>query len=407
MHEVPLGDALTAIIDHRGKTPKKLGGTDFTDSGVPVVSAIHIKSGRIQWNERRRFVPDWMFEKWMSVRLSQGDVLLTSEAPLGEVAQVENDAPLVLSQRLFALRGRPGVLDSTYLRYFLQSPDGRARLEARASGTTVMGIRQAELVKVLIPLPTLVEQKRVARLLATLDDLIEQNRALADDLAEIASTVGLRFMQSIAERPTRPLTDTATITRGFSYRSAELTPGSDTLVNLKNIGRGGAFERRGFKPLVSDRFKATQILSPGEVVVSMTDLTQSREVIARPVRVPATAANGRLVASLDLAIVRPKEHYTPEFLTAALAQDAFHSFAKAYCNGTTVLHMSVRAFQDYELPTATPSEVDRLTATLRALYAQQDACMAEVEDLIHVRDEILPLLMSGRVLVRDTAGSVA
>ncbi|MGW4806643.1 restriction endonuclease subunit S [Kitasatospora sp. NPDC004272] len=161
----PLGSVLEELIDHRGKTPGKVGDKtdDFTDEGVPVVSAIHIKNGEISWAERERFVPYWMFEKWMPVRLRAGDVLLTSEAPLGNVAQVPTDAPLVLSQRLFALRGREDILDSTYLRFFLESDRGQALLRDGASGSTVAGIRQSRLVQIPVPVPPINEQRRVSQ----------------------------------------------------------------------------------------------------------------------------------------------------------------------------------------------------------------------------------------------------
>ena len=202
MCERELGDLLEVIIDHRGKTPKKLGGVDFTDSGVPVISAIHIKNGWINWDERRRYVPQWMFERWMPVRLRAGDVLLTSEAPLGEVAQVENDGDLVLSQRLFALRGKRGLLDSTYLRYFLQSSEGQRRLLHRASGTTVFGIRQAELIRVKVPVPPIEEQQRIADVLSALDDLIDTNRDLCNRLHHgAAATYSLALESGFDEVP--------------------------------------------------------------------------------------------------------------------------------------------------------------------------------------------------------------
>src|SRR4051794_5886695 len=128
MREAPLGDLLELVIDRRGKTPT------FVDAGIPAVSAMNIKNGRVSWAERRRFVTPETFLSWMPVRLRKGDVLLTTEAPLGQVAQVPTDDDLVVSQRLIALRGRSGVLDTTYLRYFLESSLGQERLRQRATG---------------------------------------------------------------------------------------------------------------------------------------------------------------------------------------------------------------------------------------------------------------------------------
>jgi type I restriction enzyme S subunit len=160
VREVELATVIDLVIDHRGKTPNKLGG-DFTDSGVPVVSAIHIKDDSIKWSERYRYVTHEMFERWMPERLMKGDILLTSEAPLGQVARIESDEPLVLSQRLFALRAKGSLVSGDFLFEFLRSPLGQDRLKARATGATAVGIRQAELMKVMVPVPRLEDQPKM------------------------------------------------------------------------------------------------------------------------------------------------------------------------------------------------------------------------------------------------------
>lgn len=158
----PLGEIVEEVIDHRGKTPTKLGG-EFTSDGVRVISAIHIKGGRIKFDERDRFVSEEMYLRWMAVPLRRGDVLLTSEAPLGSTALVETDEPLVLSQRLFALRAADEVILPELLRYFLDSPIGQGQLTQRSSGTTVTGIRQSELLNIRVPLLDRSAQRRLVQ----------------------------------------------------------------------------------------------------------------------------------------------------------------------------------------------------------------------------------------------------
>jgi type I restriction enzyme S subunit len=183
-----LEDLVELIIDHRGKTPKKLGG-DFTESGIPVISAIHIKRGKIIWEERERFVTQEMYEKWMKEPLRKDDVLLTSEAPLGEVALVPNNNPLVLSQRLFAIRTKADLLHPKYLLYFLQSQLGQDELQGRASGSTVIGIRQAELMNIAVPCPELHEQRAIGEFLSALDSKITCNEEISETLINLAQTI--------------------------------------------------------------------------------------------------------------------------------------------------------------------------------------------------------------------------
>jgi type I restriction enzyme S subunit len=187
--EQELGDLLEAVLDHRGRTPKKLGG-DFTPDGIPVISAKNVKNSRLSLDDNVRFVDPDMWDKWMPVKLRAGDILLTSEAPLGEAAYLADPDPLCLGQRLFALRADPEKLHSRYLFYALQGPKLRGRILARASGTTAQGIRQAELVRVPVPVPPMAEQRRIASILGALDDKIDSNNRIASALEQV---VALQF----------------------------------------------------------------------------------------------------------------------------------------------------------------------------------------------------------------------
>jgi type I restriction enzyme S subunit len=196
--QVPLGELLDTVIDHRGKTPEKLGG-EFLDEGVRVISAIHIKRGQIHWERRDRFVSHEMFQKWMRVPLRRGDVLLTSEAPLGEVALVPDDEPLVLSQRLYGLRVSKDRLLDRYLAHFLSSDFGQRQLRSRQSGATAVGIKQSELLKVLVPVPPLAEQVRICDVLdeavqmsENLDAIRLKRIVAIQDLGSMLVAAGLR-----------------------------------------------------------------------------------------------------------------------------------------------------------------------------------------------------------------------
>ena len=148
-----LDDVLQLVIDYRGRTPKKLG-TDWSLTGIPALSAKNIKSGRIVREDSINFVDKDLYKKWMKDELQKGDVLLTSEAPLGELLYLANNKKYVLSQRLFSLRVKESF-SSSYLYFWLKSSQGQFLLERRATGSTVEGIRQVELRKVEIIIPTL------------------------------------------------------------------------------------------------------------------------------------------------------------------------------------------------------------------------------------------------------------
>lgn len=178
---LPLEQCLDALIDYRGKTPEK------TAFGIPLVTAKVIKGGRIE--EPTEFIAVDAYDAWMRRGIPRaGDVVLTTEAPLGEVAQLGNER-VALAQRVVTLRGKAGVLDNTFLRYLLQTEEMQSQLASRATGTTVLGIKQSELRKVEIPLPPIGLQRSSGALLANLDGRIALLRETNATLEAIAQAL--------------------------------------------------------------------------------------------------------------------------------------------------------------------------------------------------------------------------
>ncbi|MBP7898424.1 restriction endonuclease subunit S [Candidatus Gracilibacteria bacterium] len=174
-------EVLESIIDHRGLTPKKLGG-DWSSQGIPTISAMNVKNGRIVKPDEIRFVDEDLYKKWMPEEIREGDVLLTSEAPLGQTYVVKSGEKFCLSQRLFGLRPNPKKISGEYLYYFLTSPIGEKRLFDRATGSTAKGIRQTELLKVEINPPNLLRQKEIISILTSVDEKISVNQIIKEKL---------------------------------------------------------------------------------------------------------------------------------------------------------------------------------------------------------------------------------
>ena len=157
--EIPKGwrvatidEATSLIIDHRGKTPTKLGG-EWATEGYPALSAKNVKAGKIVNADSIKFIGEDLYKKWMKNGLELGDILMTSEAPMGELYFLASDKKYCLSQRLYALRANRSLVTPSYLYYWLQSRVAQSEMEGRSSGSTVVGIRQVELRKVSVLIP--------------------------------------------------------------------------------------------------------------------------------------------------------------------------------------------------------------------------------------------------------------
>jgi type I restriction enzyme S subunit len=169
------------VIDYRGKTPKKLGG-DWSNSGYRALSAKNIKTGKIVQPDSIRYVSEEMYKSWMKEEVQKEDILITSEAPFGQIYYWNSDEKIVLSQRLFAVRVNAQFYPK-YIYFYMTSPLFQKELDGRATGTTVVGLRQPELLKCKILAPEYYEQKKIADTLWCLEQKININEAINNNFA--------------------------------------------------------------------------------------------------------------------------------------------------------------------------------------------------------------------------------
>ena len=161
------------IIDFRGRTPRKLN-MHWSDSGYLALSALNVKMGYIDQNADAHFGNEILYQKWMgNSELQTGDVILTTEAPLGNVFLVGAETKFILSQRTIALRTNKSQLNPQFLAVLLSSPIMQTNLRKLSTGGTALGISQKNLKFLVINLPTnILEQQAIGSTLMELDSLI-------------------------------------------------------------------------------------------------------------------------------------------------------------------------------------------------------------------------------------------
>lgn len=171
--EVSLGKLIDKLIDFRGKTPKKLG-LDWGGGKIKALSANNVKMGRVDFEQECYLASDELYEKWMTKGDSRkDDVLFTMEAPLGNVCLVPDNNRYILSQRVILFRVNKLILPS-YIQHTLASQYFQNTLVKHSTGTTATGIKQKNLVKLKLLVPTSIEeQKKIASIITSIDKKIE------------------------------------------------------------------------------------------------------------------------------------------------------------------------------------------------------------------------------------------
>jgi len=158
----------TSYVDYRGKTPEK------TKEGVFLVTAKNIKMGYIDYVCSKEYIS---FSSYNDVMRRGkpliGDVLITTEAPLGNVASIDQEG-IALAQRVIKFRGESEILLNCYLKHYFTSTEFQRSLESKATGSTAKGIKGSVLHKMEIAYPSLPEQQKIADFLTSVDTKIQQ-----------------------------------------------------------------------------------------------------------------------------------------------------------------------------------------------------------------------------------------
>ncbi len=173
---------------------------DWGGGDIPALSARNVKMGLVDLQEETYFGSDALYKRWMTKGdAERGDIVITTEAPLGNVALIPDHRKYILSQRVVLLQVDPSQVVSTFLSQLMMSDGFQRRLVSNASGSTATGIQRKRLEKLELPLPPLPEQRAIAESLSDLDATI----GAVDKLIAKNRAVKLATMQQLLRGTTR------------------------------------------------------------------------------------------------------------------------------------------------------------------------------------------------------------
>jgi len=140
------------FLDYRGKTPSK------STSGTKLLTAKNVRMGYIK-QKPEEFVSEKEYERHMVRGFpNAGDVVFTTEAPLGLVAQIVDD-DVALGQRLITFQITNNVMRNEFLKYLLMSNAYQSEILKKGTGATVKGIKASLLKEISLSFPASLEEQ--------------------------------------------------------------------------------------------------------------------------------------------------------------------------------------------------------------------------------------------------------
>lgn len=425
-----------------GPFGSELVRADYTPEGVPVIRGSNLRDDFTQFSmDTITYVSPAKADTLARNLAVAGDIVVTQRGTLGQVGIVPSHSEFsrwIISQSQMRLRCDPRKAHPKYVFYWLLLPSTKAYIQSNGTASGVPHINLGFFKSLRLPLPPLSTQARIVRALSVLDEKLELNRKTNETLEEMsrllfqswfvdfdpvrAKMKGRRplgidrataalFPDELSDGDFGPLPkgwSTTTLgslfslDKGLSYKGEFLTEMGSPMINLGCFKGNGVFDSdkiKGYDGEVRD----VHWVSPGDLILANTDMTQNRVVLGSPAIVPPHI-DGRCLFSHHVFAAR----FPPAAPSAlrlycyhTLLRPEFRARAAGFATGTTVLALPRDAVLRLSV-VVPPREIlesfGERASQIRVLQEHNDS---ESRTLVQMRDQILPRLISGELRVRE------
>ncbi len=415
---IELSKTLNKVIDYRGKTPKKLG-FEWSETGYRALSALNVKTNGLENLDSIKYASEELYKKWMKEEIQRGDILLTSEAPAGQVMVWDSDEKIVLSQRLFALRLN-SEYDNYFIKYFLQSDIGQKEINKNTTGSTVFGISAKMFDLIKVPKIKKERQVLIGKILKSLDAKIKLNNRINRELEAMAKTLyDYWFVQfDFPNADGKPYKSSG----GKMVYNAELKREIPEGWEVKKLGELVYQVTDSISPdeypelpyLPIDKLPMKQLYyyeyeSRSEANSSLIRFKEN-DILLGAMRVyfhRVCHAISDGISRSTIIVLRPFKENTKNFALFALNKNEAIEFATNNSTGTSIPYAKWNdSLENYLIGVPKTDYIlilfNKIVNPILEKFKVQNK---QTQQLTELRDWLLPMLMNGQVTVRQAHGN--
>lgn len=400
--EFVIDELCETIIDCVNKTAPVV---DFP-TPYKMIRTTNVRDGWISLNSVK-YVDHATYLLWTRRQTpKKGDVILTREAPLGEVGMLRSDDQVFLGQRLVSYRVNPKKLDNHFLLYAFQGDCLRAQIKALGSGSTVEHMRVPDAKNLKIFLPPLASQKKIGAILAAYDDLIENNTRRIEILEEMARRLYeewfVQFRFPGHEGVELKESELGLIPEGWVVSClGDIAEEVRESVHPSNVSPDTPYiglEHLPRRSITLREWGSADSVSSGKLFFRRGDVLFGK---IRPYFHKVVIAPFSGICSSDTILIRPNKDSFLGLVLCCSSSDKFVDYATQTSNGTKMPRADWKVLRNY--PVLIPS--DRLLSDFNSLVLgvvnQARNLMLKNVNLRAQRDLLLPKLISGEIDVSN------
>ena len=361
----------------------------FVDKGIPVLNGSNLEGFELS-EKSFRYVTEEKADSLKKANAHKGDVVITHRGTLGQIVYIPQTAQrdrYVISQSQFRVKCNKKVLPE-YFVYYFHTPIGQHKLLSNASqvGVPALARPSSTFQKIEIEIPDLETQKKVVKLIGSLQTRITTNAEINDNLAELLQTVYQeRFGDVSAAGEQGKLLDICFYSKD---RVAVSELNTSTYFSTENMlpGKAGATEAASLPTTPQ-----TTACHNGDTLISNI----------RPYFKKIVYCNDECGCSTDVLCFTPVQSKYAAYLFSTLYADKFFAFMVAGSKGTKMPRGDKQQIMSYPVALPSEEELKEFNALALPVLAKIHSNKAENKRLSATRDALLPKLMSGEIDVSD------
>ena len=393
--EIELSTAITDIA--AGPFGSNLKVECFVPSGFPIIDGANLKGYKVTDNITK-FVTE---EKARSLSRSiahRGDVIVTISGTIGQIAYIPEDSlydEYLCSQRQFRVSFDSSMVYVPYLVFYFHTFEGQNKILSFANQTGVPALSQPlkNFKKIRLCLPSLQEQRRIASIVETINDKIENNIKINDNLEQQAQAIYHERFETVS--PNDLPSDWRIVTLGevATISNKSFNPLKEPEILLEHYSIP-AFDEARFPVFeLSTSIKSNKfIIDASCFMISKLNPTTKR--VWKPY-----CLTGNAVCSTEFIVYKAKDKTITDFLYSVIDSNSFSDFMCSHVTGSTGSRQRATPSDtlSYELILPSGDELAEFQSLVSPMYAQIRINAIENDRLKRLRDSLLPKLMSGEI----------
>lgn len=411
--DVVIEDLCSEITDCVNKTAPSV---DYV-TPYKMIRTTNIKQGRINLDEVR-YVTEETYKTWIRRGAPQlEDIILTREAPVGEVGMIRTSEKVFLGQRTMMYRADRTKADPYFLYYAFQTEAVQEQIHSAGMGSVVEHVRVPDAKKFKINTPPLPEQKAIASVLSSLDDKIDLLHRQNKTLEAMAETLFRQWFIEEAKEDWEEITFSKWISETKGGDWGKEFPQDDFTFEVQcirgtdiadlQIGLPKSTPNRYIKPKKFESIKPNE----GDIVLEISGGTETQST-GRSYYIDAQVRklfSKPLVFSNFCRLLRVRSPKFSKFVYLYLQylykSDEFFALENGSSGIKNLNYKVLLDEQTYKMP---PTDlVEIFDNEVASFFSKINSNKKQIQTLERLRDTLLPKLMSGEVRVQYQTEEVA